>query len=127
LSSEISSHDINKIVRLACGSLALLNNERAANQTALLVTVRKWLKERNQTDDIFCYMQDLMNTSVDREVLADIGFEMIDDPRGWLEIDERSVVLSVSPNVPVKEIIADTARPAIVIWNRVKNDDNKDS
>lgn len=67
-----------------------------------------------------------MNTSVDRDVLADIGFEMIDDPRGWLEIDERSVVLSVAPNVPVKEIIADTARPAIVIWSRVKNDD-KDS
>jgi hypothetical protein len=64
-----------------------------------------------------------MNTSVDREVLTDIGFEMIDDPRGWLEIDERSVVLSVAPNVPVKEIIADTARPAVVIWNRVPNED----
>jgi hypothetical protein len=123
LSSEVNSHDINKIVGLACGSLALPNNECAANQTALLVTVRKWLKERNQNDDIFCYMQDPMNTSVDREILADIGFEMIDDPRGWLEIDERSVVLSVFPNVPVKEIIADTARPAIVIWNRVKSDD----
>ncbi|KAJ5094948.1 hypothetical protein N7532_007239 [Penicillium argentinense] len=126
LSSEVSSHDIKKIVGLACGSLALPNNEHAAYQTALLVTVRKWLKERDQNEDIFCYMQDPMNTSVDREVLADIGFEMIDDPRGWLEIDERSVVLSVAPNVPVKEIIADTARPAIVIWNRVKNDD-KDS
>lgn len=64
-----------------------------------------------------------MNTSVDREVLVDIGFEMIDDPRGWLETDERSVVCSVAPNVPVKEIVADTARPAIVIWNRVNNDD----
>ncbi|KAJ6116211.1 hypothetical protein N7523_005892 [Penicillium sp. IBT 18751x] len=126
LSSEVSSHEINKIVGLACGSLALPNNERAANQIALLVTVRKWLKERNQKDDILCYMQDPMGTSVDREVLGDIGFEMIDDPRGWLEIDERSVVLSVAPNVPAKEIIADTARPAIVIWNRVKNDD-KDS
>lgn len=126
LSSEVSSHDINKIVGLACGSLSLPNNQRAADQTALLVTVRKWLKERDQNNDIFCYIQDPMNTSVDREVLADIGFEMIDDPRGWLEIDERSVVLSVAPNVPVKEIIADTARPAIVIWNRVK-DENKDS
>ena len=125
LSSEASSHDINKIVGLACGSLALPNNERTAKQTALLVTARKWLKERNQDDDILCYMQDPMNTSVDREVLADIGFEMIDDPHGWLEIDERSIVLSVAPNVPVKEIIANIARPAIVIWNRVKNDDRE--
>ncbi|KAJ5683141.1 hypothetical protein N7462_006306 [Penicillium macrosclerotiorum] len=126
LASEVSSHDINKIVGLACGSLALPNNEKAAEQTALLCTVREWLKERDQTDGISSYIQDPMNTSVDREVLADIGFEMIDDPRGWLEIDERSVVLSVAPNVPVKEIIADTARPAVVIWNRVENDD-KDS
>jgi hypothetical protein len=88
--------------------------------------VRKWLKEEDQNGDISCYMQDPMNTSVDREVLADIGFEMIDDPRGWLEIDERSVVLSVAPNVPVKEIVADIARPAAVIWNRVNNED-KDS
>ncbi|KAJ5761411.1 hypothetical protein N7533_003450 [Penicillium manginii] len=123
LSSEVSGHEINKIVGLACGSLALPNNEQATNQTAVLVSVRKWLKEREKKDDISCYIQDPMNTSVDREVLTDIGFEMIDDPRGWLEIDERSVVLSVAPNVPVKEIIADTARPAVVIWNRVPDED----
>ncbi|KAJ6117771.1 hypothetical protein N7523_005522 [Penicillium sp. IBT 18751x] len=86
LSSEVSSHEINKIVGLACGSLALPNNRRVRIKS-LLVT-------------------DPMGTSVDREVLEDIGFEMIDDPRGWLEIDERSVVLSVAPNVPAKEIIA---------------------
>ncbi|KAJ5376297.1 hypothetical protein N7509_013183 [Penicillium cosmopolitanum] len=125
LSSEVNGHDINKIVGLACGSLALPNNENATNQTALLVTVRNWLKDRDQDADISCYIQDPMNTSVDRKVLADIGFEMIDDPRGWLEIDERSVVLSVAPNVPVKEIIADTARPAVVIWNRVEEEDTK--
>lgn len=127
LSSKVSGHDINKIVGLACGSLALPNNEQAANQTALLVTVRNWLKDRGgeQKNDISCYIQDPMNTSVDREVLEDIGFEIIDDPRGWLEVDERSVVLSVAPNVPVKEIIADTARPAVVIWNRVGDEDTE--
>lgn len=41
---------------------------------------------------------------------------MIEDPHGWLEIDERSVVSSVAPNVPVKDIIAETSRPAVVIW-----------
>jgi hypothetical protein len=121
LSSFASGHDINKIVGLACGSLALPNNDSAASQTSLLVTVRSWLKEKNQDKNVFCYIQDPMNTPVDKEVLADVGFEMIDDPRGWLEVDERSVVLSVAPNVPVKEIIADIARPAILIWYRVKD------
>lgn len=68
-----------------------------------------------------------MNTSVDREMLADVGFEVIDDPRGWLEVDEQSVVLSISPNVPVKEIIADIARPAVVIWDRVESEDKANS
>lgn len=95
LSSKVSIHDINKIVGLACGSLSLPKNGRAANQSALRLTVRKWLKQLNQNDDIFCYMQDPTNTSVDRNFLADIGVELIDDPRGWLEIDERLVVLSV--------------------------------
>ncbi|KAJ9482201.1 hypothetical protein VN97_g11238 [Penicillium thymicola] len=115
LSSSASGHDINKIIGLACGSLSLPNNDCAASQTALLVTLRSWLKERDQDKIVFCYIQDPLNTPVDKEVLADVGFEMIDDPRGWLEADEWSVVLSVAPNVPVKEIIADIARPAILI------------
>ncbi|CAG8381107.1 unnamed protein product [Penicillium salamii] len=122
LSSFASGHNINKIVGLACGSLALPNNDSAASQTALLVTVRNWLKERDPSKNVSCYIQDPMNTPVDKEVLADVGFEMIDDPRGWLEVDEQSVILSVAPNVPVKEIIADIARPAIVIWYRVKDE-----
>lgn len=48
---------------------------------------------------------------------------MIEDPRGWLEVDEHSILLSIAPNVPVKEIIADIARPAAIIWCRVEFDD----
>ncbi|CAG7983926.1 unnamed protein product [Penicillium salamii] len=125
LSSFASGHDINNIVGLACGSLALPENDSAASQTALLVTVRNWLKERDPNKNVSCYIQDPMNTPVDKEVLADVGFEMIDDPRGWLEVNEQSVVLSVAPNVPVKEIIADIARPAIVIWYRVEDEEEK--
>ncbi|KOS45091.1 hypothetical protein ACN38_g3978 [Penicillium nordicum] len=125
LSSFASGHDINKIIGLACGSLALPNNDGAASQTALLVTLRSWLKERDQDKNVSCYIQDPMNSPVDKEVLADVGFEMVDDPRGWLELDECSVVLSVAPNVPVKEIIADIARPAILIWYRVDDDEEE--
>jgi hypothetical protein len=125
LSSFARGHDINKIIGLACGSLALPNNDSAVSQTALLVTVRNWLEERDQNKNVSCYIQDPMNTPVDKEVLADIGFEMIDDPRGWLEVDERSVVLSVAPNVPIKEIVADIARPAILIWYRVEDEERE--
>ncbi|KAJ5558339.1 hypothetical protein N7535_008552 [Penicillium sp. DV-2018c] len=123
LTSSAGSHEINKVVGLACGSLSLPNNEHAATQHAMLVSVRDWLKSRDEKREVECYIQDPMNTAVDREVLADVGFEVIDDPRGWLVVDEKSVVLSIAPNVPVKEIIADIARPAVVIWYRVAEDD----
>ncbi|KAJ5272757.1 hypothetical protein N7478_007882 [Penicillium angulare] len=121
LRSFASGHPADKIIGFACGSLALPNNHHVSVQTALLVTVKNWLKERVDNSDVSSYIQDPMNTSVDKEVLADFDFEMIDDPRGWLEVDERSFVLSVAPNVPVKEIIVDTARPAIAFTS--DNDD----
>ncbi len=55
----------------------------------------------------------------DKEVLGRVGVTVVDDPRGFLEVDDNSVVICVAPNVPVKQIIADIARPAVLIWNRV--------
>ena len=56
----------------------------------------------------------------DKTVLAEAGFTVVDDPRGVLHVDDASVVISVSPDIPVRQIVADIARPAIVIWNRVE-------
>lgn len=123
LRSSASEHGIKNIVGLSCGSLCLPNNKNVTEQTAILLAVKNWLEETSEEQDISCFIQDPMNTPLDKEVLSDIGFEMVDDPRGWLEINERSVVLSVGSNVPVKSIVADTARPAIVIWDRVPDRD----
>ncbi|KAJ5702666.1 hypothetical protein N7488_010214 [Penicillium malachiteum] len=123
LCSVVSGHEIDNIIGFACGSIALEGNEQCAVQTAVLLTVRNWLKERDEDRRIPCYLQDPMNTDIDREVLADWDVEILDDPRGWLKVDERSVVLSVAPNVPVREIIADIARPAILIWFKVPDKD----
>ncbi|KAJ5640845.1 hypothetical protein N7528_000470 [Penicillium herquei] len=123
LRSVASGHEIDNIIGFACGSIALEGNESCAVQTAVLFTLRDWLKELDQDRHIPCYLQDPMNTDVDREVMADWDVEILDDPRGWLKVDERSVVLSVAPNVPVREIIADIARPAILIWHNVPDKD----
>lgn len=65
-------------------------------------------------------MQDPEYTSVDREILDGFGLQTVDDPEGFLKVDEQSIVLSIAPNVPVKHIIADIARPAVVIWFHVE-------
>lgn len=113
---------IRKIIGLACGSFSIIGHEsrnlqRSATQNALLLTLLHALQEGDAT--IACFSQDPVHTSSDRAVLLDSGIQPLDDPHGILEIDDSSVVFSTAPDLPVKEIVADIARPAILIWDRV--------
>lgn len=122
LNTSAAAHEITKIVGLALGPISYNDSSnRSAFQHALLLTLRDWLLKRK--GDLACYSQDPRYKSVDRSILGDYGIEVIEDPRAWLEIDEASIVFSCAPNVPVKEIVADIARPAVVIWERVGNED----
>lgn len=68
---------------------------------------------------IKCYAQDPIYTSVDEQVLCEAGFTVVDDPRAFLEVDEASVVIAISADIPIRQIIADIARPAIMILDKV--------
>ncbi|KZN88559.1 hypothetical protein EN45_071340 [Penicillium chrysogenum] len=122
---EAEGHKINNVVGLACGSLSRPYRYNSAVQHALLITVKNWL-ETNGLDEkeLSCYAQDPEYTDVDRRILHDVGFQVVDDPDGFLKVDEQSIVLSIAANIPVKHIIADIARPAIVIWLEVEETNN---
>ncbi|KAJ5177754.1 uncharacterized protein N7500_000453 [Penicillium coprophilum] len=137
LSCSAKNHEINKIFAFALGTMSYQRfNEdgslhtstgwSSALQHALLVTIIEWLKEKDLQEKVSCYSQDPAYTEVDKKILDGEGIEVIDDPRGWLEVDEHSIVLSIAPNVPVKEIITDIARPAVILWGRVKFCDGLD-
>ncbi|CAG8909103.1 unnamed protein product [Penicillium egyptiacum] len=138
LSSSAKNHEIDKVVGFALGtmssqyfiedgSLRTEDGWRSGSQHALLVTIVEWLKERDDKQKVLCYSQDPAYTEVDEKILKEAGIEVIEDPRGWLEVDEHSIVVSISPNVPAKEIITDIARPAVVIWYRVEFHDGLDT
>lgn len=40
---------------------------------------------------------------------------MVDDPQIFLEIDEETAVMAFDPIIPVRQITADIARPAMMI------------
>lgn len=124
LSSSAADLDISKIVGFSLGSISYDNKDRSAYQHALLLTLRDYLLEER---DIVapCYVQDPIYTDEDNTIMKENDVEILDDPLGWLEIDDSSIVVSISSNVSSKEIIADIARPAIVIWERV-GDNNYD-
>ena len=57
---------------------------------------------------------------VDKKVLADAGITALENPRAFLVVDDTSLVISISPEAPIRQIIADIAQPAVMIWNRVE-------
>jgi hypothetical protein len=123
------SPGVTKVVGFACGPISTAGTERLAGrslfQHALLLTVRCVLAENEKSESngengILCYAQDPAYTDTDIKVLAQHGIAVLRDPEAFLEVDDCSVVLSFAPNAPVRQIVADLARPAIMIWDNIK-------
>jgi hypothetical protein len=56
-------------------------------------------------------------------LLAEVGITVVEDPQCFLEVDDQSVVLSFNAAAPVKQIITDLARPAILVWDEVRTEE----
>jgi hypothetical protein len=132
IKSTLSSLNLNtkiaKVIGMACGSftptLECRGSRRSAVQHALLLTIKSFLQESNLgTSEVACYVQDPGYSNTDRLVLEESEVKVLEDPGGFLEMDDASLVFSCSPNICVKEIVADIARPSILIWCTVKEDD----
>lgn len=114
---------VTKIIAFACGPMpGFRGHEESIIQHALILTVKEIIQRKNFTVDreIKCYAQDPVYTEVDRAVLEGAGIQILEDPHGFLEVDDSSVVISFGPNVAVRQIVADIALPAIMIWDKVK-------
>lgn len=122
MAAAASLPGITKIIAFACSSMSRDDDNtrhRSASQHALILTLRDMLQASQPGVQIKCLAQDPVYTEVDKTVLAELGVAVVDDPQGFLEVDDQSVVLSFSPNVPVRQIITDLARPVVLAWDTV--------
>ena len=64
--------------------------------------------------------QDPRYSDETKDLLQEMGFEVVGDhgAGGFAEMDDESLVFSAFANVPVRQIIADLARPAVIICAR---------
>jgi hypothetical protein len=60
---------------------------------------------------------------VDRLILEENGFTVLNEPEGFFTVDGSTIVVSFAPEVPVKQIILDLVRPAAIIWDRITEED----
>ncbi|RAK84016.1 hypothetical protein BO79DRAFT_159499 [Aspergillus costaricaensis CBS 115574] len=121
---------ISKIVGIALGSFATVYpdfQDRSAFQHALLLTLRDiFCKMHNVSQDaIPCFAQDPVCMKNDAVAAGEHGIKIVEDPDAFLEVDESTVVVSVAPDIAVRQIVFDIARPAVLIWNKVR-DQNED-
>lgn len=122
-----SSRNIRQIVAFACGSMTGDSEEyalRPSFQHALILTLRSILGKKHGSYNISCYAQDPAYTNSDRKVLHDRSITILDDPEAFLKVDGSTLVISCGPMVPVRQIVLDIARPAMMIWDRVEEEDD---
>jgi SRR1 len=132
-SADLSN--VKQIVAFACGSMKIdptieidLKRGRRARrsmyQHSLLLTIRKVLnKEKSLGNPISTWVQDPAYCSIDISILAESGVSILDNPDGFLKVDDSTMVLSFAPDVPIKQIITDISLPAAMIWDRVTEDE----
>jgi hypothetical protein len=118
LSRFKGSTSIRKIVAFACGSIAQ-NKECLATislyQHCLILSLKQLL-------EIDCFVQDPAYSEIDRRVFSDLSITHLHDPQGFLEVDEFTIVVSICPNVPVRNIVSDITQPAVMIWDKLDAD-----
>lgn len=116
---------VNKIIGIACSTLDKDGGfySPSAWQHSMLLTLRDFFISRNKSHDqgeeaVECLLQDPLYEDADRRIFeGEEGMRIIEDPQCFLEVDDKSVVISAYPDIPVRDIISEIARPAMLIWN----------
>ena len=118
-----------KIGKIVCFGLGLLSNPRQFGQRrshiqhASALTIASTLAKRYpHPNPIRIYAQDPGYTDLDKAFLSSIGVAVLTDPKGFLEVDEQTLVFSVAPDVCVRQIVADLNHPAAMVWDTVSDD-----
>ncbi|KAH8909324.1 hypothetical protein BR93DRAFT_992167 [Coniochaeta sp. PMI_546] len=112
---------IDKIVGFACSTMEMYKDcYSTCDQLAFLPVLRDILARRGYSD-ISCYVQDPTLTETHARDLQCEGITVLHDPEGFLELDENTAVVSLTPIQPVRQIITDITRPAMMIWPKGDN------
>ena len=95
-------------------------------QNIIVCLVRGVLEARRRqlggrhNSEIPCFVQNDAYQDVDARFHPVRDIRLLDDPLGFLEVDETTVVVAINPYLPVRQIITDIARPAVLIVSKLE-------
>ncbi|CAH0005498.1 unnamed protein product, partial [Clonostachys byssicola] len=133
------SRAVTKIVCFGLGSLARsiedpihiaddgLPVHGPGTQHAAALTLSTILGERLGRGPIPVMVRDPAYSEADKRILEKVGIEVIGGfgSLGFTYVDEETIVFSCHPNIPVRQITADIAKPAAMIWNKGRFSEEK--
>ncbi|KAI1844866.1 hypothetical protein JX265_009451 [Neoarthrinium moseri] len=88
-------------------------------QHAAAVAVAEHLEAlRGDGHQVRVYAQDPLYTSTDKHVVPGAGISIVSGfgGRALLLVDENTIVMARQPAFPIREVVADLARPAAMFW-----------
>ncbi|KAI0534025.1 hypothetical protein GGR58DRAFT_484392 [Xylaria digitata] len=112
---------LDKVIGVALGPLIIGTrvHRRSIIQHALISVICSILLQHGVLSaSSKHYVQDPIYTQREKDVLCLAGFTVLDDPQAFLMLDNSSVLVSIGPDILVKQIVADICRPGIIIWLR---------
>ncbi|CAH0042287.1 unnamed protein product [Clonostachys rhizophaga] len=138
---QLHSRKISKVLCFALGDFALThyfqgdsspdaNSARPMTQHLMALTIAAEIRKYNP--DVRLITQDPQYRDCTASFLREKGFEVKGrfGASAFAELDDESLVITAYPAAPIRQIVADFARPAMIIstyWDhrRTMNSDNK--
>jgi hypothetical protein len=71
--------------------------------------------------EVPCFVQNDAYREVDTRFHPVRGIQLLDDPWGFLEVDEMTVVVALHTYLPVRQIVTDIARPAVLLVPKLED------
>lgn len=123
ISKETSSF-VTKVIGFGLGSPNLHYGSGVFSQYAAVLTITEALRIRNSSRiAVKSYCQDPLYSQTDEILLQQRGIDVLKNLMGFLEVDRESFIISIAPDVPVKQIIADDQEfwPAALLCFRISS------
>lgn len=109
---------VTKVIGFGLGSCAIGDSIHRTwtcpIQHDLLVLLRELLCEKGKT--IQCISQDPEYNETEKSIYGRQGIQVLEDPSGFLEVDDESIVITIAASAPVRAIVMDLAMPAAMVW-----------
>ncbi|RAL06731.1 SRR1 family protein [Aspergillus homomorphus CBS 101889] len=121
---------ITKIIGFSCGSMVRklegreCLNARSRFQHAFLIALKEYLDARNfetTGQEVRLYVQDDTYLERDIAIIRQFGLQVLQNPEGFLVVDEETLVFSCRPDTPVRQVVADLALPAMMLWDHERD------